>query len=280
VAIIATILAGSAAIYFFVVLPSFQSTGTPSLFEKTITETLPFGCAPPPPDANFTQTTSNSTTTNQSPNVWGPLFGNFSAMTVERFSYSTSGNSADVSSFTVLSENSTSSGAIYEVGVKQLQNQSNSPINPTTNYSSVFLVSTNGSIFSPTTGLNESPQAAEFSFLFSMTDFEELISYANFSSKDASIINATTVKIGEAALKVTNYRHSSLVIVQTPCASLGTTTETISNWTFQTAKILGTNYTLITEMTQHYLIQSNTTVTSSSPQSFSITWKVTSFIPE
>jgi hypothetical protein len=280
VAMIAVILGGSAAIYF-IVLPSFHGASTPSPFEKTITETLPYGCSAPPPNASSTLTTSNSTTA-QPPNVWGPLLGNFSSMTVEAYHYSSSGNSVDVSSFTVLSKNVTTYGTIYAVEIKQLSNQSNSAFNPTTNHSSIFLVSTNGSVFTAASGLNGNQQEAEFSFLFGMSDFEPIVSFANFSSKDASAINTTTVKIGAAEVKVTNYRHSSIMFIRAPCSASGIpqTIETNSNWTFQAAKILGTNYTLITEVSLHYSVESNSTSSFSSLQSSSLVWKVTSFVPE
>lgn len=109
-----------------------------------------------------------------------------------------------------------------------------------------------------------------------MLFFFPLIS-EKYLSNQLAVINTTAVTIGSTAMNVTNYEHSSQVILQMMggCNGEAATriTTTVSNWALQAGHVPGTNFTLLTQYFQQYSIESN----SSSPSKFTLAWRVASF---
>ncbi|MDG6908307.1 MAG: hypothetical protein JRN20_21260 [Nitrososphaerota archaeon] len=281
------VIAGVASVY----LLGFRDVGgNVSHSVSTITQTSTFPC----PTSIENQTTSqNGTTVNSLPS-FGPLFGNFSAMTVELYGNGSTGNSVTTSSFSVLNRStytsSSGTATAYEVNITTVAIEPNvevegfqnytttlvSPGNHTNRESVVAYFSSNGSKIS-TVGIGRN-STASYAGIGYLTYFYPIVTQ-NYSKSALSVINKTTISIGSTKMDITNYEHPALMIISVQEGCNGeppiTNRATIYDWAVQEGVARGKSFSLLTQYHQIYSVNSNPT--SSTSSEFSLNWRVTSF---
>ena len=260
----------------------------PAYTGSTTTTTLTMSC----PTVNSTQTGGNGTP--RLPGI-GPLLGNVSAITTVENVYSTGGNFVIVSNLLVLNRSFTSSGAAYLVNVTMEEVSSNVTtvnVNGLLTYTSTTvgnqeqvgsvlgLVVSNGSMVSVEKSSGASVVTNELT-VYPLGSFEPFASINSTASNLAlHRLNSTVVEIGSTRMIVTNYELPTLVMVQlqegcSPGTPGVSSVATISNGTIQAGRVPGTDFTLITEISESFAFQSNST-SFSGISSASVTEKVTS----
>lgn len=263
-------------------------TTSVSTLVRTITTTVTYPC--PASLATQTGTSTKSSTGNNTSNGglnFGPLLGNFSAMTVVLYGNGSNGKSFTSSSMAVLNRSLTSSGPIYEVNVttKSIERQVTvsgtqntmttivSPGNITTVGSLLADVARNGSVVS-TIGSSGNLSAPPLPLVFFAPLFLQ-----NYSSSGSRAVSTSTITVGTTRMTVANWEPPTLVevMVQDGCNSAPATIMilTISHQEVQAGQVPGTNFPLVTRYSQVYSIQSNSSTSSSSE--FSVIEEVTGF---
>jgi len=263
-------------------VPAYSST-------TTTTQTVP--C----PTSLFTQT-STTTSTGTSGNGenrfpdYGPLLGNFSAITVVLYGNGPTGTSYTTATLLVKNRTSSSSGVTYLINVTMKEVGPNVTVESTPNYTTTMIsgnqttegsvlarVASNGSLIS-TEATSGNPGFTYMPLVF----FFPLISF-NLSRPNNQLheVNSTIVAIGSTSMVVTNYDLPSevLVVLQEGCNAGPSTssTVTVSNWEVQAGRVPGTNFTLTTQFSERFVAQSNSTSSSASPPILDVVEKVTSF---
>jgi len=248
----------------------------------TTTSTITYHC----PTWFTTQTTTMSTTGNTSNRGldFGPLLGNFSAMTVVLYGNGPTGKSFTSSSMAVLSRSWAPSGPLYEVNVTSESIEPQVTIssygNTTTTITSPGNVTRIGSILadlakngSVVSTLRSSGNLS--GLLLPLLFFVPQLSQ-NYSSSNNRILNTSTVTIGTTRMNITNLELPDLVnvVIQEGCGGQQGTTfrEVITHWEVQVGQVPGTTFSLLTRYSQTYSIQSTSTSTE-----FKVTEEVTGF---
>lgn len=255
---------------------------------STTTTTQTISCP-----SNSTQTSGNSSA--RVPN-FGPLLGNLSAISIVENVYSSDGNFSLLANLLVLNRSFTSSRPVYLVNVTAKAVSSNVTMvsgngsttttektggNQTQMGSVLGLVVSNGSMVSVERSSGEysaMPQLTTVPLYF----FETIVSL-NFSASNYSLhpINTTVVTIGSTRMVVTNYELPTLVLVQL-LEGCGSETSSVSevvivsNVLIQEGRVPGTDFTLITLLSERFAFQSNSSSPSGFPPS-TITEQVKSF---
>jgi hypothetical protein len=220
---------------------------------------------------------------------FGPLLGNFSAMTVALYGNDSNGRSYSTYSYVVLNKSSSPSGTTYEVNVtsrsvgrsvavSEDQNSTTTMVSPgnITRIGSVLEdISSNGSVISTKSSIgNQSFPTTPLQF------FTPELFGVSSSSSQLRTINNSTVRIGSTMMNVTNLERPVTVEVMVQEACSGTpatmTVVTISHWDIQVGRVPGTTFNLVTRYSQEYSVQSNSS-SPISPSEFSVTEQVTSF---
>jgi len=271
---------------------SWNSSSLPPYAVSTTTTTQTISC----PTLNSTQTNGNSSA--QVPN-FGPLLGNLSTISVVENVNGSSGNFAVSASLLVLNRSFTSSGARYLVNVTMKAISSDTTVvssssltngstttttttggNQTEVGSLLGLVGSNGSMVSVEKSSGEFAVASQQSTT-PLGFFASVASLNSSSIKVLHPLNSTVVSIGSMRMLVTNYELpvTVLVLLSEGCdsASPGAPlTITVSHGAVQAGRVPGTNFTLVTLLSERIAFQSNSTSPLSLPLE-SITEKVTSF---
>jgi len=198
---------------------------------------------------SITSTTCSvaSTSDGTNPLDFGPLFGNFSAMSL---SYQVSMNDTfvnEVASYQVVNE---SSGA-YTVNATILAKSTAGESGSNSSLYITFVVLSNGTIATLTeggqtlTGLEAELGAFEYLGPFVTEDTFQAGPTAMEGFGNLTTTNSSVIELGGENLNVTNYAPVSLPIVSTDC--LGVTT-TVTGLSLQVGSFPGETYALATSM--------------------------------
>jgi hypothetical protein len=250
---------------------------------STTTTTQTISC----PTLNSTQTSGNGSV--RFPN-YGPLLGNLSAISIVENVYGSSGNFATSVNLLVLNRSLTSSRPVYLVNVTMKEVSSNvamvsvNDFTTTTSTTSgtqtqmgsvMGLVVSNGSMVS--VERSSGIQLTSFPLDF----FEPFVSLNSISNYALHPLNSTVVTIGSTRMVVTNYELLTLVSVELleGCGSETSSVSTVAaviNGVFQAGRVPGTDFTLITLISERFAFLSNSSSPSGLPPA-TITEQVTSF---
>ena len=264
-------------------------TSSSTRFAPTTTTTFTYPCA----SSVITRTSASvpaSTGNGSNHGVnFGPLLGNFSAMTVALYGNDSNGRSYATYSYVVLNRTSSPSGTIYEVNVtsrsvgrsvtvSEDENSTTTLVSPgnITRFGSVLEdISSNGSVISTKTSIgNQSFAITPLQF------FTPVIFGVPSSSSQVRTISNSTVRIGSTVMGVTNLERPVTVevMVQEACSGRPTsmTVVTVSHWDIQVGRVPGTTFNLVTRYSQEISIRSNSS-SPISPSEFSTAEQVTSF---
>ena len=252
---------------------SLSSSPLPPFTESTTTTTETISC----PTLNSTQASGNSTVL---PPNFGPLLGNLSALSFVESIYSAGGNIAVSASLSVLNRSFTGPRPLYLVNVT-LNEFSTLGGNQTQMGSVQGRVASNGTMIS----VERSSGTSVLTDQLTTSPLEFFQTFASVNSTASSYtlhrVNSTVATIGSTRMIVTNYEIPTLVAVELleGCGS-GASTHSmvaiVSNGTIQAGQVPGTDFTLITLISESYAFQYNSTSPTSIPPA-SISEKVTSF---
>jgi len=260
----------------------------PAYTGSTTTTTETISC----PTLNSTQTSGN----NSQPPNYGPLLSNLSSISTVEDVHSSQGNFAVSASLQVLNRSYSSSSPVYLVNVTVKEVSSNvtmvssSGFTTTTSTTGVSqpqvgtvlgLVASNGSIISVEKSSGVAAVMEQVT-TFPLEFFEPFASVSSLGSTPSlHRLNSTVVTIGSTRMVVTNYAMPTYVLVALleGCGSespMVSTTSTVSNGTIQVGRVPGTDFTLVTQISETLAIQTNSTA-SSGIHSASFSERVTSF---
>jgi hypothetical protein len=255
---------------------------------STTTTTRTIAC----PTINSTQTGGSSGV--QFPD-YGPLLGNFSAVSVAEKVYSSGENLTILAGLLVLNRSFIGSLPVDLVNVTVKEVLSNATMVgsnglTTTTYTSsgsqttmgsvLGRVVSNGSMISVERSSGGFAGASQLTIV-PLSFFATLASWNSSSSSALHQINRTVVTIGSSRMVVTNYEGPTVVLVELmqACGSSPSSTSvfTTSHEVIQAGIVPGTDYTLVTSFSARLALQSNSS-SSSVPLNATVTEKVSSFI--
>ena len=255
---------------------------------STTTTTETISC----PTLNSTQASGNSSV--RVPN-YGPLLGNFSAISMVYDLYGSSGNFAISASLLVLNRSFASARPVYLVNVTAKEVSSNVTMVSTNDYTTTTsttignqtqmgsvlgLVVSNGSMTLVEKSSGESAVASQLA-TFPLNFFEPFVLLNSSVSNHALYpLNSTVVTIGSTRMVVTNYEIPTFVLVDLVegCGSESSSSSTAmtSYEAIQAGRVPGTDFTLVTQLSARFAFQSNSS-SPSGPWTATIIAKVSSF---
>jgi hypothetical protein len=253
----------------------------------TTTETIPCVTSLFKQTSTTTSTGTSRSAENRLPD-YGPFLGNFSAITVVLYGFSSTGKSYTTATLLVLNRSSSSSGATYLVNATARSVGPSVTMESTQNFTTTIIGGNQtrvGSVLariaSDGSPISTERTSGNLSFVYPLQFFIPLISI-DLSSSNHQLhrVNSTIVTIGSTRMVVTNFELPSEAIVEfqegcntEPSSSL---TVTFSNLVVQAGRVPGTNFDLVTQYSERLVVPSNSS--PSAPPSILVgVEKVTSF---